>query len=298
MRFSGGIIFGTSLLHLFPEVKESFVRYNEEADKHVEYPVPEMMVGVGFMMVFLLEQTVASCRRQQRETTNKCVDALPNVVSSDNLVVGTCLPMSVEENSREVEDVVNDEAIESHHGHSHGVELLANNPGIKEYAFASALCLHALFEGLALGFLDTSSHVFQLLVGVSLHKATIAITLVIQLVKGRVKWKVSVAIALIFSFITPIGIAVGTGIEASGSTKSALGTLAETILQAIGAGTLLYVVVMGIILEEFREGDRHLQKSLCFLVGYLLVGLLAFIPEDHHDDDHSDHCNGTLTDVS
>lgn len=59
-----------------------------------------------------------------------------------------------------------------------GYEMLASNPGIKEYAFAVALCLHALIEGVVVGYLDEPSKVFTLLIGLALYKAPIAIALV------------------------------------------------------------------------------------------------------------------------
>lgn len=285
------------------------MRYTEETAVHVDYPVTEVTVGFGFIMVFLLEQAVGACRghkpRQSdiymlpsREPSNESVSVstvseatIEGADGSQQKVYGRMRTQSASTKLSESEPSTQPE----HHAHSHGLELIATNPGIKEYAFASALCLHALFEGLALGLLDTASHVFQLLIGVSLHKATIAITLVIHLVRSGVKWKVSAAIVIVFSLVTPIGIGIGTAVEASSSTKSSSGTLAESILQSIGTGTLLYVVVMGILVEEFGSGDRHFQKCLCFLGGYLLVAALAFIPEDHGDERSDHQCNVTAT---
>ena len=302
----GGIIFGTVLLHLLPEVEETFRRYTEKTGVSVDYPVTEVTVGFGFMMVFLLEQAVGACRGHKRvddsliepneeRNEERPVSQISETVIDENGTVGKEKKVyGTVQNQSLPNEMTRIEPEDHHQHHSHGFELLTENPGIKEYTFAAALCLHALFEGLTLGFLDKSGDVFQLLVGVTLHKAAIAITLVIQLVKGSVKWQVSVAIVIIFSMITPIGIGIGTAVEESGSTKNASGTLAESILQSIGTGTLLYVVVMGIIIEEFGSGDRHLQKSLCVFAGYLLVAALAFLPDDHHD--HSDcHCNLTAT---
>jgi zinc transporter ZupT len=115
--------------------------------------------------------------------------------------------------------------------------------------------------------------------------------LVIQLFRGGIKWKTTAVIGLIFSLITPIGIATGTAIDESGSTNTASGKLAESILQALGEGTLLYVVVMGVLLTEFSTEDRYLQKCLCFLVGFLMIAAISFVPHEHehHHDEHE--CN-------
>lgn len=57
------------------------------------------------------------------------------------------------------------------------------------------------------------------------------------------KWKITAAIAIVFSAITPLGMGIGTAIDSSGSAETTAGLLAESILQSLGAGTLLYVVV-------------------------------------------------------
>lgn len=296
---AGGIIFGTVLLHLIPEVDERFKTYTRETGTDVDYPVTEVTVGLGFMMVFLLEQVVLACRGNRRqdspliaasaESTEERVGSqtleteVDEAVEKEKTVYGTVENQSV---TNEVSGVNSHSDL-----HSHGFEMLTENPGIKEYAFAAALCLHALFEGLTLGFLEKTSEVFQLLVGLTLHKAALAITLVIQLVKSSVKWQISVALVIFFSFISPLGIIIGIAVVESGSTETESGKLAEAILQSVGTGTLLYVVVIGIILEEFGSGDNYLLKSFCVFAGYLVVAALAFLPEEEHD-----HClciNGT-----
>jgi zinc transporter 1/2/3 len=298
---TGGVIFGTALLHLMPDIAETFNEYQKKEDKDIDYPVMEVTIGFGFILIFLLEKGIGA-RHQERlnagkmQSDDKDDGYLPEVTSKvGKLDHHPVSDMTTKFSTQAVTD--RDDGSSKSEGTetgtvacecAKGYEMLALNPGIKEYAFAFALSLHSLIAGLVLGFFDEANKVFTLLIGLALHKIPVAIALVIQLFRGRVKWKTTAVIGLIFSLITPIGIAIGTAIYESGSTNTPSGMLAEAILQALGAGTLLYVVAMGILMTEFSTEDRHFQKCLCFLVGFLVIAAISFVPHKEHTDEHDE----------
>ena len=296
-----------------PEITESFNAFREEEGKDIDYPVMEVTIGFGFILIFLLEKGIGAIARRQKQQTagkmQKNKDDPSAAEVSFNFKAGESddqMSKNMTEFSKQTatDDVVRQNST-SELVESQGTavcecaevyEMLAHNPGIKEYAFVFALCLHALIEGVVVGFFDESSKVFTLLIGLALHKIPVAMALVIQLFRGRVKWKTTAVIGVVFSVISPVGIAIGTAIEESGSTNTPSGMLAESILQALGTGTLLYVVTMGILLTEFSAEDRHFQKCLCFLVGFLVIAAISFVPHEHdehgHGAEHSDgECN-------
>lgn len=57
MCFGGGIFFGTYLLHMGPEVQK-ILRESLLEPNHIDYPIAELIVGVGFFIVLYAEKVV------------------------------------------------------------------------------------------------------------------------------------------------------------------------------------------------------------------------------------------------
>jgi zinc transporter 1/2/3 len=58
--FAGGVFLATSLLHLMPEVRENTERLLELYEIPTEYPIAELVIGVGLFLVMLVENTAMS----------------------------------------------------------------------------------------------------------------------------------------------------------------------------------------------------------------------------------------------
>ena len=299
---SGGLIFGTVFLHLMPEITQVFATYQVEDNKHIDYPVMEVTIGFGFILVFLLEKGVGS--RYHRKAEDNCCNPDPTEVNFKVGDSGDPVSEKPTETSKQTttDNVVRQTStaqfiVSEDTGCMNEFEMLALNPGIKEYAFVIALSLHALIEGLVAGFFDDSSKVLTLLIGLALHKIPEGMVLVIQLFRGRVKWKMVAGIGIVFTTLSPIGLAIGTAVDESGSTNTPAGKLAESILQALGAGTLLYVVAMDILLTEFSTDEQQLQKWFCFVIGFSVIAGITFIPHEHLHlgDPGPSGCNGNGT---
>jgi zinc transporter 1/2/3 len=279
-----------------PEITDIFESYQTESNKNVGYPVMEATVVFGFILTFLLEKAIeARCRRKKTVMQSAC-DKDQEEASG----VGDTVDHPVSERtevSKQTTDSLNRPTVHPttaqfiSEERVSEIQMLALNPGIKEYALVIALSLHALIEGLVAGFLEDPEKVFTLLLGLALHKIPEGMIVTIQLFRGRVKWKITAAIGIFFATLSPVGMAIATAIDESGTTNSASGQLAEAILQALGAGTLLYVVVMDILLTEFSTEDQSFRKCICFLAGFLFIAAISFIPHDQSDD--LDECNRT-----
>lgn len=59
--FSGGVFFATSVLSLLPEARESMMQALEDYDVHLEYPLTELAMGIGFFLILTLEHFAHSC---------------------------------------------------------------------------------------------------------------------------------------------------------------------------------------------------------------------------------------------
>lgn len=286
---AGGLIFSIVFLHLMPEIHEIFEGYTTVTDKHIDYPVMQVTVGFGFLLPFLLEKVIGEKFRGKK-----------TVMQNDGQTEDAADPVSTK---TEVSKETTTDGVSRQDSSTKFIpeqpftelEMLARNPGIKEYCFVIAFSLHAVIEGLVAGFLSDTEKVFTLLIGLALHKIPEGVVLVIQLFRGRVKWQTTAAIGIFFTMLSPIGMAIATAIRESGSSESSSGRLAEAILLSLGAGILFYVVVMDILLVEFSPTakEQPLRKCFYFLVGVLLIGGISFVPHEHEHFEE-EGCNVTL----
>ena len=94
MCLGGGIFFGTYLLHMGPEVKilldESLLIPNK-----IDYPVAELITGIGFFFVLFAEKIVLRCnkRRLKRKKASLCHNEseILRETTSPQLTVVTCV---------------------------------------------------------------------------------------------------------------------------------------------------------------------------------------------------------------
>lgn len=76
--FSGGVFLATSILHLLPEARESMEHAKEHFNLKTEYPLTELLLGVGFLLVLTIEHAAHFCCHVKTDTT-KIQNASPAV---------------------------------------------------------------------------------------------------------------------------------------------------------------------------------------------------------------------------
>ena len=83
--FAAGIFLGTCLLHLLPESRHAL----EEVIGHTEYPVTELTVGLGFLLLFVIENVTLFCQDHERlqDTTVKFIKGKDTAACSSCLSV-------------------------------------------------------------------------------------------------------------------------------------------------------------------------------------------------------------------
>jgi solute carrier family 39 (zinc transporter), member 1/2/3 len=121
------------------------------------------------------------------------------------------------------------------------------------------LVFHQMFEGLGLGtrlaFLDLPTH----------------------------RTSIPVAAALLYGITTPIGIAVGLGIQSSYNPNTPRASIVSGVLDATSAGILIYTGLVELMAHEFlfskemREAsDRKVVYAIsCMMLGCGLMALLG-----------------------
>lgn len=142
-----------------------------------------------------------------------------------------------------------------------------DHSGIRSLMLVATLSIHSLLEGMAIGLQKESSSVVVIFIGVLFHKSLMAFSMGSNLVHSKQAIKKIFAAAVIFSFASPIGIAIGIVIDTSGANNEGA-ELINAILQAIATGTFLYITFFEVLVQEFESHGNRLAKVVGLFLGY------------------------------
>eukprot|EP00536_Pseudo-nitzschia_multiseries_P014947 jgi/Psemu1/291735/fgenesh1_pg.795_\ len=191
-------------------------------------------------------------------------------------------------------------------GHEHPVhyheEHLADHARgslLSSVALLVALSLHSVLEAVAIGAASTRRTVVSTVSAVLAHKAFAGYALGSAMVAAHVKrWHVLV-LGCVFGACSIVGVALGLLLErtvvrhANGNANTngnGNGNASENegvpigIVQAVVAGTFLYVAIVEIAMKELLThrgggdlpvGDCQVRKLVAFWIGYLVMSVFA-----------------------
>ena len=157
---------------------------------------------------------------------------------------------------------------------------------IRDFVTVLALSFHAIFEGLAIGLADEESEVFQLFGAVSAHKFVIAFSFGMELMQASPNIKLHVIYITTFALMSALGIAIGTVIT-TGQVEDVGYVIATGILQALSAGTLMYVAISEVLeRERLKKVSGLLQLGAC-VFGFAVMTTVDLTTHSHsHGDGH------------
>ena len=131
--------------------------------------------------------------------------------------------------------------------------------------------MHSLFEGIATGLVETQSGIWTLAIAIFLHKWAEAMALGISFAKNfQDRMGLVYLMLTIFSFATPVGIAIGMIVGQGGD-------LLDIIFNSLAGGTFTYIACSEVVVEEFSIPKYKGYKILMFLLGAGLITSLGFL---------------------
>ncbi|GAB0092903.1 zinc transporter ZIP3 [Sergentomyia squamirostris] len=282
--FGAGVLLATSLVHMLPEVREKLAQYSE------------IVFCVGFFVVYAVDELVhCFCgeaiqhRHNHGAPHTNHTPSIPNYQATAPTDSGTSsetqslLPRPSSSAQNNVEQCLQrDEVANSRICHvSHAEpceETLTGHLGL-----LCALTLHSLLEGLAIGVQDSASKVILLVGAVAAHKYVVGFCLGVELnANTRSTVRSHFFAILIFSFGSVAGIGIGMCLV---NLQSSWAETSVPILQALAAGTLLYVTVCEVMPREKarwhqRRRSAGLAQFLAVITGFIiLTAMNLFISE-------------------
>ena len=289
-------------MDIFPDVIRSIDEAGTKLNIKILFPLASFFTLIGFFLILSIEQLVLIYKSHlgkhnlvssKLKGTVPTVDNdgsqdafLPSISGSNDTIQWDDNKVNRINQGHSTNSVMSD--IEHCHSHivsekekdEHGDIFHHNTSRI--FALMSAMSVHAIFEGLAIGLGTTIAGVTQLFIVLSMHKLIIAASLGLNLGTAQLKTWVKITVSMIFSLASPIGIVLGILIMSQQNGHNVL-FMVSGILEGIACGTFLYVVFFEILpheLGQVNQDDRG-PKLTCVLFGFIFVSVyLLAIPKE------------------
>lgn len=303
LYFGGGVLLATTFLHLLPEVQEVVEQLQEcEIIGELSFPLAELLMCCGFFLMYFIEEAMHTyVHHHQKDEAGAAFERGHSIRNShlmkptDGATAPSAQQSTAELGTLSVQNLLQSDLEQqkfqkaqpngqSHknngHGHSHGhghghshMPVIADDASagdmlassLRGLFIVSALSLHELFEGMAIGLEGTASNVWFMFGAVSAHKLVLAFCVGVELIVARTRTTLAVLYVLTFAVVSPLGIGIGILINHGQETSGP--SLVSAILQGFACGTLIYVVFFE-ILSKNRSG---LLAYLALFVGFCVM---------------------------
>merc|ERR1712240_486758 len=132
-----------------------------------------------------------------------------------------------------------------------------------------ALSFHSVFEGLAIGLQNNTTHLMTVFI------AVMAFSLGLNIAQSELSVKAFVWSNILFSLASPLGVAIG--IALSDLPPSLPQEICNGVLQGIAGGAFLYITFFEVLPHELNKPARRLWKVLFVVLGYASICGILFI---------------------
>lgn len=252
---AGGVFLAACLLDIVPDFLKDMKEVMEAKQITTDFPLPEFVLGIGVLLVLIVERIVLECSNGMNEENTPLLSSPANSPTVHG---------------------------HSHNSQHHDVEHARRHFHVDFNAHSSFRCfvlllslsLHSIFEGIAIGLQSAQTEVLQIAIAILIHKSIIAVSLSLLLMQSNVKIKWFVLSIVMFALMSPIGISIGIGVmqtQASGSS------LVQAVLEGLAAGTFVYITFLEILPHELNSNKWRLPKVIFILLGFSGMAGLRFL---------------------
>lgn len=272
-------------------IRKFFSLYYQQVSEDLGHGQAEIVYCLGFLLVYLTDELLHFCCGEAIQHSHGIADEESQLIfppsasqhpqHSNQLSYGTTSnkinePLQTCEEHQRQHDI-EDEKINERICHtSHTTNCNQTIAGV--IGMLTALSIHSLIEGLAIGIQDSTAKVMVLFAAVISHKFVVGFALGVELsVSPGAKFKHHFAAIFVFSAGSVLGIAIGMGlIDLSSATDSTF----LSICQGLAAGTILYVTVCEVLPRERSRWHKNQKKSaglaqfIAFSVGFAIMTIL------------------------
>ncbi|XP_053318579.1 zinc transporter ZIP1-like [Spea bombifrons] len=249
---AGGVFLAACLLDILPDFLGDMKEEMEKRQINSDFPLPEFILGIGILLVLIVERIVLECSEGTSEETTPLLHDRTSAVRDQPHGHHTDV-----EHSRQ---------------HLH-VDFNAHS-SFRSFVLLLSLSLHSIFEGIAIGLENLQSAVLQIATAILIHKSIIAVSLSLLLLQSKVPTRWFVLSMVMFSLMSPIGIGIGIGVS---QTQSDGSRMVQCVLEGLAAGTFVYITFLEILPHELNSNKWRLPKVVFILIGFSAMAALRFL---------------------
>ncbi|XP_028837095.1 zinc transporter ZIP1-like [Denticeps clupeoides] len=270
--FAGGVFLATCFLDLIPNYLVGISAAFQSLGIQLQFPLPEFIMAMGFFMVLVMEQIVLALKDESTKSSGERQALLvDSSVMSHEKVTLRHTPRGSSANHTWAECGGIGPVLKGLHLH---VDLNSHS-AIRAFLLVFSLSLHSVFEGLAVGLQQDTQNITDICLALLLHKSVIAFSLTLKLAQSQLRRVPLVMSLLLFSVMSPLGIAVG--VILTELNLSPQHQLACATLEGLASGIFVYITFMEILPHELGSPKNRIPKVALLLTGFAVVTGVLFI---------------------
>lgn len=135
------------------------------------------------------------------------------------------------------------------------------------------LSIHSIIAGTSLGLEGAILSATAIFIAIIAHKGAASFSLGVHLKINGFKRKRHLITILFFVIMTPLGILLGTIFSNVLASKTSI--LFEMIFDSLATGTFLYIAIVDIFGDVFKNQNKTWSKLSLIVIGFSLMGLIA-----------------------
>jgi zinc transporter ZupT len=234
------------------------------------FPTAFAIAGASFVFLVLVNQAIESLLHRQKHVHS----SKPTAAVNSDLMSVASLPSDACQHHHACRDLEEQQSPgENHHStECCDVSRLSGMSELSAMTLFSAMCIHAVLEGMILGSAESFKVLLTAFLGVGLHKIFEAFAVGSSLISAKYSTKKFIIFSLILCLSSPFGALLGYLITTADLSHSFSGG----IINSIAAGTFLQVATMEMLPRAFTDGVWRLPKSLLFAAGFGVVCLFTY----------------------
>eukprot|EP00727_Mastigamoeba_balamuthi_P005289 m51a1_g14759 putative zinc transporter 4 (687) ;mRNA; r:339492-341885 len=168
-----------------------------------------------------------------------------------------------------------------HHQHAHQHGPIDTGDNARSFVIAHILevgiGLHSVIIGMALGASTQIGEVRALMIALSFHQFFEGIALGVSVVEAKLSKLKRAFAVLLFTFATPVGIAIGIGLTRNGTEDSNSTVMTQGVLDGISAGILVYMALVDLVSEDFQGSMKRWLRGSMLIALVTGSGVMAII---------------------
>ncbi|KAM3720581.1 Zinc transporter ZIP1 [Dirofilaria immitis] len=275
--YAGGIFLATCFLDTLPHLNENFQKFKKITSWNTTYPVPEFLVCIGILSVYVLEEifTWIFSKTKKNQTNIKEVELLKLSKNKEMELEHEIESLRVYQEV-ETEDIEsNGEAVDCDteitiNRRSRSNSIRANDI-IHLITFTIAMSFHSILEGIALGVQDEKFGIITLFISLLLHKGIEAFSVGLQISRTIAQQiKIIIITITIYSLMTPIGSFAGLFLQSVNMNES-LRQGIIIVLEGLAIGTFIFVTFLEVLFEQRNDSKAIREEIIAITLGVLTI---------------------------